>query len=333
MKGSARVTAYRWYLALILCTVGLSAWADVPLASRDADRQAKTSAPGASEAFIYVYRGDDTDTTPIAVTLTGRETARLAPRTFGFWQVGRGRYEFTVERSTSTLPLQTEGGRVYYVELTRGGAGVPALRVVSFATGRTQVHRAQLVAQTKERTRASAASAPRQPGATNGAIMLKFGSLKLAEPTQTILGATRVFAASASSPSGVEGEWFLRPDISLGLELVRYSSKFDNVGGGAPGEIATSTVLFNAKRYFLPDSSWQPFVGAGIGVVANSFSGSITGNTGGLALQLTGGLQWRSGQFALRGEYKYLRSKTEDDAGQKIDVSGSGVFLNAGFYF
>ncbi len=326
-------TAYRWYLALALCGAGLSAWADVPLAGRDADRQAKTAAPATFEAFIYVYRGDDADSTPIAVTLTGREMARLAPRTFGFWKVGLGRFEFTVERSASTLPLQTEGGRVYYVELTRGGAGVPALRVVSFATGRTQVHRAQLVAQTKEPTRGSAGSAPRYPGATNGAIMFKAGSLKLAEATQTILGATRVFGASASSVFGVEGEWFLRPDISLGLELVRYSSKFDNVGGGAPGEIDTSIILVNSKRYFLPDSAWQPFVGAGIGAAGNSFSGSITGNTGGLALQLTGGLQWRAGQFALRGEYKYLRAKTEDDSGQKVDVSGSGIFLNAGFYF
>jgi hypothetical protein len=333
MKGSARFIAYRWYLALVLGSVGPSAWADVPLASRDADRQAKAAAPAKLEAFIYVYRGDDTDTTPIAVTLTGRETARLAPRTFGFWKVGLGRYELTVERSASTLPLQTEGGRVYYVELTRGGAGVPALRVVSFATGRTQVYRAQLVAQTKESTRVRAASAPSYPGATNGAITFKLGSLKVAEATQTIVSVPRVFDDSASSVLGVEGEWFLRPDISLGLELVRYSSKFTNVGGGAPGEIGTTAVLVNAKRYFLPDSSWQPFVGAGLGAAANSFSGSVTGNTGGLALQLIGGVQWRIGQFALRGEYKYLRAKTEDDSGQQVDVSGSGPFLSVGFYF
>jgi hypothetical protein len=163
--------------------------------------------------------------------------------------------------------------------------------------------------------------------------MFKLGSLGLAQGTQTILGSARQFETSASSVLALEGEWFFRPDTSLGGEFVKYSNSYTTPGSSLGGEADTTVILANIKRYFVLVDEWAPYVGAGAGFGSTDFSGAISGSASGFALQLTGGLQWRRGSFALRAEYKYLRAKNEDDNNQKVDASGSGIFLGAGFYF
>lgn len=324
-------------VALLLIGFGLPAWADVPRASREADRQAKFAVPAAGEALVYVYWQEQADAAPLAVTLNGRAVARLAPRTFTMWRVKPGRVVLAAEGSASTLAFRTDGGRVYYVALSRSAGGITVLRQVSFATGRTQIHRAQLAAPTPAVPAPSSprpAPAPvRRPG--NFAVALKLGSFKLAEESQTILSNTsRRFDSSASSVFALEGEWFMRPDTSFGLELVSYSNDYATPSNPAgTGSTDTTVVLFNAKRYFLPGSAWQPYLGVGVGAATIDFSGTITGNTGGVALHAVGGAQWRRDRLAVRAEYKYLNADTEDDNNQKVDGSGSGLFLGVGFYF
>lgn len=324
---------------VLLIGFGLPALANVPLAGREADRQAKFAVPAAGEALLYVYRRQESGPPAVAVSLNGRDAVRLAPRTFMLWRLKPGRVELGAEGTASTVTFRAEGGRVYYVELSRSPAGLATLRPVSFPVGRTQIQQAQLVA----RSPAAAPPAPRdvapsvrQPG--NLALALKLGSFKLAEESQSILSATRTFDTSASSVFALEGEWFMRPDTSFGLEVVSYSSDYSTpsnpTGAGAAD---TTAVLFNAKRYFVPGSVWQPNLGLGVGAATVDFSatgaGGITGSTGGLALQVVAGVQWRRDRLALRAEYKYLNVDTEDDSNQKVDMSGSGFFLGAGFYF
>lgn len=317
-------------LVFLLIGTTAPALAAVPLASRQADRQAKFAVPSASEAFIYVYR-EDTSQLPLTVVLNGRDTARLDPRTFAMWRVRPGRAELTAEGTSSVLAIQTQGGHVYYAELSRSAGGIPILRQVSFPVGRTSIHRARLVVQGGARPRASAAAAPRYRS-QDFALMFKPGSFKLANSSQTILGAQRAFD-DGSSVAAIEGEWFIRPDISLGLEFTKYSNDYSTPGANATGSTDTNAVLVNAKRYFMPASAWQPYLGAGLGSAKVDFSGVIFGSTSGFALQLVGGVQWRREHLALRAEYKYLKADTEDNSGQKVDMSGSGLFLGLGFYF
>lgn len=324
---------------LLLAGLGLPAWANVPLASREADRQAKFAVPAAGEALLYVYRRQESGTPAVTVSLNGGDSVLLAPRTFVLWRLKPGRVEVAAEGTASTVALRAEGGRVYYVELSQSPAGIPTLRQVSFPVGRTQIQQAQLIG----RPAAAPPPAPpvaarpvRQPG--NLALALKLGSFKLAEESQSILSAVRAFDTSPSSVFALEGEWFVRPDTSFGLEVVSYSSDYSTpsnpTGAGAADTIA---VLFNARRYFLPGSVWQPNLGLGVGAASVDFSatgaGGITGSTGGLALQAVAGVQWRRDRLALRAEYKYLNVDTEDDNSQKVDMSGSGFFLGIGFYF
>jgi opacity protein-like surface antigen len=172
--------------------------------------------------------------------------------------------------------------------------------------------------------------------------MFKPGSFKINTESQTLnltSGTTSStfalqFDSSSSSVFGVEGEWFVRPDISVGAELVKFSNNFMIASPAANETTDTIAFLVNAKRYFLPASDWQPYIGAGLGLATVDFSGpNIAGSTSGVALQAVGGVQWRRGQFALRAEYKYLKADTEDDFGQKVDMSGSGLFVGIGFYF
>ena len=142
MKHMSRVASRSLVWALLATVVG-SAFADVPLASSDADRRAKQAVPQTGKALLYVYRKQDGDDTISALTLNGKEVARLEPQTFGLWNVDAGRME--IRADGKTLALEGEAGRIYFVEVTRSTAGGVALRQVSYATGRTQTHQARLV--------------------------------------------------------------------------------------------------------------------------------------------------------------------------------------------
>lgn len=346
MKYAHRPVLCRTLVALLCMGSIAPAAAAVPLASREADRQAKFAAPARAEAFVYVYRGDDRSDAPLTVVLNGRDTAQLAPRTFVMWRLKPGRIELQPSGTVSVLSLPLQGGRVYYVELSRLPSGVPVLRPVSFPVGRTAIHRARLIAQTgtvraappAAAPRAAAAPpAPRRRGAERFALMLKPGAFKLATESQTLNLTSGTFPlqfdTTSSSVFAIEGEWFVRPDISFGLEYVSFSNDYTTTSIPPDGSTDARAFLVNAKRYFLPASAWQPYVGAGLGVAAADLSGPIIGTTSGFALQLVAGLQWRRDRFALRAEYKYLKAETEDDSGQKVDMSGSGPFLAVGFFF
>lgn len=330
----ARFVPVRSCAALLFFGFAAPLWADVPLATPEADRQAKFAVPAAEEALLYVYRRDASGPPAVAVSLNGRAPVLLAPRTFAFWKLEPGRAELSAEGAASTASLRAEGGRVYYVELSHPSGGAPRLRQAPFPVGRSQIQRARLVAAAPPAPRATPRPARQRRG--HFALALKAGSFELAEESQPILGATRLFDASASSVFALEGEWFVGPDVSLGLELLSYANDYATAGV-ASGETDTTAVLFNVKRYFAVDRAWQPYLGLGIGAATVDFSatnaGGITGSTGGLALQAAAGVQWRGDRLALRLEYKYLNADTEDDNNQKVDLSGSGLFLGAGIYF
>ena len=345
MNHARRLAPRKPLLALFLIFFACPSLAAVPLASREADRQAKFAVPTPKEAFVYVYRRADASDAPLTVVLNGRDTARLSPRTFAMWKVQPGRVELTAQGTTSVLTLQVQGGRVYYAELARLSSGVPVLRHVSFPVGRSEIHRARLVAQTRGAVRAAPPTAGAPPARTppprqrrdRFALSIKPGTYKLATESQTLNLTSGTFPlafdASSSSVFALEGEWFVRPDISLGLEVVSFSNDYTTTSTPPGGSTDTRAVLINAKRYFLPASAWQPYVGAGLGSAVADFSGAITGSTSGVALQAIGGVQWRRDRVALRAEYKYLKADTEDDSGQKVKMTGRGLFLGIGVYF
>ncbi|MBI3899517.1 MAG: outer membrane beta-barrel protein [Gammaproteobacteria bacterium] len=351
MKNDDRRRCWRVGGLVLFLSIAVPAHAAVLLASPNEDNLAKTAVPLADKALVYVYRADDADSSTATLLLNGSEAAYLGARTFGYWSMAPGRVEARLAGTAISTALTVEAGRIYYIELYQSTNGLLALKPVSFAIGRSQIQRGQLVAApggpslTPTRIPAASAASTATPSAatviepgirsrrTRAAVSPKFGNFTLAEESQTFLGVDRQFDDSGMA-TGVEVEWFLRPTLSLGVELMRYSNDYTSPSTGASGSIDSQVILFNGKYYFHPQSAWQPYIGAGVGGVAVDFSGGISGDAGGPALQLVGGVQWRFiSWFALRTEVKYLHAIAEDEGGHEINVSGSGIFLSATGYF
>ena len=105
------------FIATIICAGMLASCTAIPLASTDEDLEAKTFAVRPDKAKIYLYRDQSFGFAfPMTVTLTGRATARTVGQTYLVWEVDPGSYELTsYAEDTSTLRLNTEAGKAYYV--------------------------------------------------------------------------------------------------------------------------------------------------------------------------------------------------------------------------
>ena len=120
--------------------------------------------------------------------------------------------------------------------------------------------------------------------------------------------------------------------FAVGGEILSYTAEFTTAGN--KHDVDVLSFLANAKKYFRTDSSLQPYIGAGLGVATTDISGpSISGNTSGLAYQLTAGLEYRSESIGVFGEIKTIGADTEDDSNENIDVSGTGFFAGVAFHF
>jgi hypothetical protein len=329
--------------------------ADAPVPGASDERQAREALPSGGKALLYIYRKQDGGETPVAVSLNGTEVAKLVPRTFGLWNVASGRTEIRV--AGKVLAVQSEAGRIYFIEVTHSPVDT-SLRQVSYSVGRQQTHNATLVSkQTGSPAPASQKTQPKEPPAKKETsakrppakkpvraraaaprdkfvLSLKVGLPTLASASQTILSVDRSFDDSASA-LGIEGEAFVNPHFSVSGEFIRYSNSFTTEGTGVEGEITTSVYLANVKYYFTDDDNeWRPYAGAGLGAATVDFSGALTGSTGGVAMQAFGGVLWRyNDNIGVRGEYKVIRSDTEDDSGNGIDVSANGIFVGVTLHF
>jgi opacity protein-like surface antigen len=165
-------------------------------------------------------------------------------------------------------------------------------------------------------------------------LILKGGSFRLSDDSQTLSGGiTLSFDEDASSVFGIEGEWRLNDNVALGGEYFTYSNDWVSILGTS-GEIDTGVLMFNVKRYFNTAKRIQPYIGAGIGFAALDFKGPGGRGTGSdLALQAMGGVAVRWQRIGLYTEVKWLSSEPEDDVGDKIDVSGVGLFAGLSIHF
>jgi opacity protein-like surface antigen len=170
--------------------------------------------------------------------------------------------------------------------------------------------------------------------AAETAVIIKTGQFTLSKDSQVILNEPLQFDDSSTGVFGAELEWRMKDGISLGGEVTLYQN--DWVSTLSPlnsGAVDTVIVMFNAKKYFAVSEIVHPYVGAGVGVAVTDFSGAITGNSSGLAIQAVGGIEFRWDKFGLYTELKALSADTEDDLNEEVDVSGTGVFVGLSIFF
>lgn len=170
-------------------------------------------------------------------------------------------------------------------------------------------------------------------GATEkrNAIMLKAGMYTLDSTSQTIVSVPTAFKEDAESEFAAEYEVRLNKKVGIGIELVSFTGNYTN--GFTTGEADGLLLMANARRYYDMGEHAKVFFGGGIGAAGVDMSGPIEGNAGGLALQGMIGVEFPFDHFGLLAEYKYVSAKPEDDNGEKVDLSGSGLFAGIVVHF
>lgn len=355
------------------------------MASPEQDRQAKQATPAAGKALVYVYRLNDgeSDSTP-GIWLNGRASGSLAPRTYGMWAAGSGRLDIRAGAvDAKPLSFTCEAGRVYFVQLSVNKDRSIGLRQVAYGVGRTDLQQARLVLDPALAARAAATPTKQAPvpaaptpapvvkqspavretpkvtkptpaprvvadedeqAASGVTLIFKLGQFTLASESQTILGSSRSFSAT-NVAYGAEGEWRFQNGFALGVEFMGHGQEYTTTGASGSGEMAVTSLLFNAKKYFRPSKVVQPYLGVGLGSMVTDFSpgdsggtAGITGSAVGFAFQGMAGVAFLWRHLGIYTELKYVNAKTEGtDAitGNKetVDTSGIGLFggLNVQF--
>ena len=181
---------------------------------------------------------------------------------------------------------------------------------------------------------------PKERNAQPNAFVLtiKTGDVKLADDSQTIGGNDWFFERSATDIAAIEGETRLgrgAENLSLGGEVLRYNNRFRlaSAPGAFAGTMYTRAFFAKSKYYFMPGSAWQPYAGAGFGVVqAFDYSGPLH-SAEGTGYQGVVGMQLRTERVGLRMEYLGLWARIADDEGRKINLSSHGLFVGLSFFF
>ena len=107
-----------FFLAIVLLlTSFVTGCASVPMASMDEDTKAKSFAVRTDKSNIYVYRNETIGSAVrMTVALDGKLAGQTAMQTYFLFEVDPGSHEVSsVAENTSTLRLNTEGGKAYFV--------------------------------------------------------------------------------------------------------------------------------------------------------------------------------------------------------------------------
>jgi opacity protein-like surface antigen len=336
-------------------------------------RQAQQYKPPRGKALVYIYQPVGTQSISPTIWINNYKIGRLAPGTFTVWKLSPGRLTIRLDDSGSpSRTIIMKAGQIYRFRLSisesEGGyraqlSSVPgtmhseliATRLLKNPRSLTSILR-QESARPKRETPAVSSSLQTKPepkvepstqekteyiSTDDSAIMpggfeltLKTGSLSLSKGRQTILATDRDFDENASGIFAAEFNYQFDNGLSVGGEFIKYSAEFTTVSLTDTHTVDVSIVLVNAKQYFRTYSGLQPYISAGAGIAVTDVSGpTISGNTAGVAYQLSTGLQYRGANIGIFGELRYIGANTEDDNGETIDVTGSGVFAGVAFHF
>jgi hypothetical protein len=142
------------YVLLTIFGLLLVGCASVPMANIERDNMAKTFAPQADKANIYVYRNETFGAAiKLPVALDGRLVGDTASKTYFLFVVPPGEHKLiTKAENDSILPLMVEAGRNYFVwqEIKMGLLAARAnLQLVDESTGRKGVEECKLIEETK----------------------------------------------------------------------------------------------------------------------------------------------------------------------------------------
>jgi hypothetical protein len=318
--------------------------------------------PPPGKALVYIMQADTGAFATVPAVVNGRQIARLAPNTAVGVVLNPGTHEFsTAGSSRGVMSVTVEAQGTYYVSQRINSQGGAELRLLPGTEGVTALGQSRLtgpnlvsasgapaqrtaaptaaasVAKTEEAPKADDASdaAGAAVAAPRGklALIVTGGSFELDEPRQVVAGLNSQFEAKSSPAFAAELEYRHPSGVALGGELLLYTNKVATVSGALQGEQDVAAFLVNGKYYLGIADIIYPFIGAGFGSAAASYSGDITGSGAGFAGQVFGGVELRVGAVGLYAQYKKLSATAEDADGEKVKVDGSGAFVGLSLSF
>lgn len=328
-------------------------------------RYARQLSPPKGKALIYIYQRQQGGGVSPRIWLNNYEIGRIVPGSFTVWQLAPGRLNLRVGgEEPASVSLISRAGKVYLFRLSvrRTATGMRAeidslpgsyrneLAATRFIKNPRQVSAESEPArapapekrpvQTAKTTPPPPKAKPRpRPHLASGirpggiSLAIKTGALSVAKQTQNILNSDRQFDSNASGLYGIELDYQTRSGTSYGGELLGYKLAYTTVGASGSGDVSVQALMAIAKQYYRTRTRVQPYLGVGIGLASTSVSGAITGSTTGFAYQGLAGIEYRFATTGIFAEYKYVGVQTKSSNGQKIDASGSGIFLGAAFQF
>jgi len=364
------VKVVEYLLLLVMLLVSYTASAVLPVFGTTAEsKYAQKFAPPKGKTVIYIYQrhGDGNGVSPM-IWLNNYTIGRLVPGAFTVWKLSAGQLRIRIGGTEPAhLSMVSEAGKIYRFRLsvTQTAAGSRAQLTRMAESSRSDMATTQWIKNPLKVTSVAIRAPARVPAATKPVpaklvtespvkkpehdpsanpkvfigpsdigLMLKLGALTLSEDTQMILGANRRFDDSVSGLYAIEAYYQFGSGYTLGGEILSYTAGFTTVGFNDKHDVDVTILLVNGKKYFRTRSSLQPFIGAGIGVASTDISGpTINGNTSGVAYQLMAGVEYRSNNIGVFGEFKYVGADTEDDNNESVDVSGIGFFAGIAFHF
>lgn len=171
--------------------------------------------------------------------------------------------------------------------------------------------------------------------AAGGAFLIKAGTVKLSDDSQTFDGALRSFDEDSYGTLTLGIEARKQSGVAFGAEFLTYHNDF-TPPNAEPGEGTTRAVMFVGKKYFIQDGPFHPFFGAGVGGARISYEftdpvlGHVSDDEFALVLQAVIGLELRFEGLAFSLEAKHIYHDIGSGANE-YDPTGTGLFAGFGF--
>lgn len=292
---------------------------------------ASADTPPAGKSLLYVVARDTGQFAKVLVSVNGKLVDQVRRGSYVRVTLDPGQHEVsTAGTSRGVFAVTTSPDSSTYVSLRIDAQGAPQFESLSTANGQRLVAGGQLIREANysgtaprgaERTAAREAAPVREPPAAVRSrerthalgLIFKGGDYDLSDRSQPMGGVASVFDTKSSSVAGFEAEWRHKSGAAVGGEYFRFKNKWTSVGGAFSGSMETHVFALNGKWYFNIADRIFPYVGAGIGAAGADYVGDVTGDAGGTAYQLMGGVEFRFGYVGINIQYKRLNADLDSE--------------------
>ncbi|MEN8135218.1 MAG: hypothetical protein ABFS18_06740 [Thermodesulfobacteriota bacterium] len=164
-------------------------------------------------------------------------------------------------------------------------------------------------------------------------MILKSGTVQLADDTQKLDLETRDFDKSSAKTLAIAWEVRNSRDVGMGMEYITFEHDFTSPS--SDGYAKTQLYLFSARKYFNMGSMVHPFGGVGLGWGYSKFGrdGDVDRDLN-YVLQINAGLEIQlAEEFGIFIEGKALASGTDGERENEFDFSGPSLMAGVSLIF